>query len=196
MPPATTSTLFFCSRRQSSYACFLFIETIAFACNPLHSQPQFYPTIDWQHYCNTCCCLVVSDSLPPHGLLLTRLLCPWNLPGRNTEVGCISSSRAPSRPRDRTHVSCKSPSLQVDCLLLSYQKHIWACLWLLTLADKCPLSVNDRIGNLILPLLQIVFIIFLPGHTQVKFLDQINSFTKPSRAHQYSYSQAFIPQEN
>lgn len=56
--------------------------------------------------------------------------------------------------------------------------------------------MNDRIGNLILPLLRIVFIIFLPSHTQVKFLDQIASFTKPSRAHQYLYSQAFIPQEN
>lgn len=56
--------------------------------------------------------------------------------------------------------------------------------------------MNDRIGNLILPLLRIVFIIFLPSHTQVKFLDQTASFTKPSRAHQYLYSQAFIPQEN
>ena len=56
--------------------------------------------------------------------------------------------------------------------------------------------MSDRIGNLILPLLQIVFLIFLPAHTQVKFLDQIASSTKPSRVHQYSYSQAFIHQEN
>ena len=31
---------------------------------------------------------VVSDSLQPRGLLLTRLLCPWNFPGKNTSVGC------------------------------------------------------------------------------------------------------------
>ena len=31
---------------------------------------------------------VVSDSLQPHGLYPTRLLCPWNSPGKNTEVGC------------------------------------------------------------------------------------------------------------
>ena len=30
---------------------------------------------------------VEFDSLWPHGLY-TRLLCPWNSPGKNTEVGC------------------------------------------------------------------------------------------------------------
>ena len=30
----------------------------------------------------------MSDSLRPHGLLPTRLLCPWNFPGKNTGVGC------------------------------------------------------------------------------------------------------------
>ena len=30
---------------------------------------------------------VVSDSVRPHGLQLTRLLCPWNSPGKNTGVG-------------------------------------------------------------------------------------------------------------
>ena len=28
------------------------------------------------------------DSLQRHGLQPTRLLCPWNFPGKNTEVGC------------------------------------------------------------------------------------------------------------
>ena len=31
---------------------------------------------------------VVSDSLQPHGLQPTRLLCPWDFPGKNTGVGC------------------------------------------------------------------------------------------------------------
>ena len=30
---------------------------------------------------------VVSDSLWPHGLQSTRLLCPWNFPGKNIGVG-------------------------------------------------------------------------------------------------------------
>ena len=32
-------------------------------------------------------CLVVSDSLQPQGLEPARLLCPWDSPGKNTEVG-------------------------------------------------------------------------------------------------------------
>ena len=31
---------------------------------------------------------VVSGSLLPHGLSLTRLFCPWYFPGKNTGVGC------------------------------------------------------------------------------------------------------------
>ena len=31
---------------------------------------------------------VKSDSVRPHGLQPTRLLCPWDSPGKNTGVGC------------------------------------------------------------------------------------------------------------
>ena len=31
---------------------------------------------------------VMSNSLQPHGLQPARLLCPWDSPGKNTEVGC------------------------------------------------------------------------------------------------------------
>ena len=34
------------------------------------------------------CGAVVSDSLRPHGLQLTRFLCPRDSPGENTGVGC------------------------------------------------------------------------------------------------------------
>ena len=34
-------------------------------------------------------CSVMSNSLWPHGLQSTRLLCPWNFPGKNTRVGCV-----------------------------------------------------------------------------------------------------------
>ena len=33
-------------------------------------------------------CSVMSDSLRPHGLSLTKLLCSWDFPGKNTWVGC------------------------------------------------------------------------------------------------------------
>ena len=35
-------------------------------------------------------CSVVSDSQRPHGLQPTRLLCPWDPPGKSTGVGCHS----------------------------------------------------------------------------------------------------------
>ena len=31
---------------------------------------------------------IMSNALRPHGLLPTRLLCPWDFPGKNTGVGC------------------------------------------------------------------------------------------------------------
>ena len=33
---------------------------------------------------------VMSDSLRPHGLYPTRLVCPWDSPGKNTGRGCHS----------------------------------------------------------------------------------------------------------
>ena len=45
---------------------------------------------------------VVSDSLRLYELQPSRLLCPWNSPGKNTAVG----SHSFSQPRDRTQVSC------------------------------------------------------------------------------------------
>ena len=33
---------------------------------------------------------VESNSVGPHGLQSTRLLCPWGSPGRNIGVGCHS----------------------------------------------------------------------------------------------------------
>ena len=52
--------------------------------------------------------LVVSDSLQPHGLLPTRLLCTWDSPGRNTGVGCHALLQG---------IEPRSPTLQADSLL-------------------------------------------------------------------------------
>ena len=53
----------------------------------------------------------MSDSLRPHGLQPSRLLCLWDSPGKNivAEWVIMPSSRGSSRPKDRTHssyVSC------------------------------------------------------------------------------------------
>ena len=49
----------------------------------LTSEPPGKPKreIEWSHS-------VVSDTLQPRGLWPTRLLCPWDFPGKNTGVGC------------------------------------------------------------------------------------------------------------
>ena len=48
---------------------------------------------------------VMSNSLRVHGLWLTRLLCPWNTPGKNIRVGSHSLLQRSSPSRDRTWVS-------------------------------------------------------------------------------------------
>ena len=55
-------------------------------------------TLLWKFfYSILCCCYLVAQSsltlLRPHGLSPIRLLCPWDFPGKNTGVGCISFSR-------------------------------------------------------------------------------------------------------
>ena len=37
---------------------------------------------------SACACSVGSDSLQPHGLQPSRLLCPWDFPSKNTGAGC------------------------------------------------------------------------------------------------------------
>ena len=48
--------------------------------------PSSCPSLPWLTINHS----VMSDSLWPHGLQLTRLLCPWNSPVKNTGVGSHS----------------------------------------------------------------------------------------------------------
>ena len=63
-----------------------------------------------------CCAVlshsVMSDSLQPHGLEPTRLLCPWDSLGKNTGVGCPSPGDLPN-----PGIEPRSPALQTDSLL-------------------------------------------------------------------------------
>ena len=56
---------------------------------------------------------VVSDSLQPHGLEPTRLLCLWNSPGLNNGVGCHALLQRLFWTQGLSH---ESPVLQVDSL--------------------------------------------------------------------------------
>ena len=57
---------------------------------PLHCRQILLPSEPPGKPCKSCqfSPSVMSNSLRPHGLLPTRLLCPWGFPGKNTGVGC------------------------------------------------------------------------------------------------------------
>ena len=73
-------------------------------CNPTDSSPPGSPSLGFSskntgvrcHFLVQCMKVkresevapVVSDSSQPHGLQPTRLPCPWDFPGKSTEVGC------------------------------------------------------------------------------------------------------------
>ena len=53
-------------------------------------------------------CSVMSGSFQPHGLQPIRLLCPQNLPRKNTGVDCHFLLQGSSQPTDQIDVSCAS----------------------------------------------------------------------------------------
>ena len=60
----------------------------------------------------------MSDSLRPHGLQPTRLLCPWDFPGENTGVGCHRLLQCMTVKREsEVTQSCPTPSDPMDCSL-------------------------------------------------------------------------------
>ena len=82
-------------------------------CHPLHFLPSVFPSI--RVFSNDVLShSVVSNSLWPHGLSPTRLLCPWGF----SRQGCWSGLPFPS-PGDLPNpgIEPRSPSLQVDSLL-------------------------------------------------------------------------------
>ena len=57
--------------------------------------------------------LVTSDPLRPFWTVATRLLCPWDFPGKNTGACCHFFLWGIFPPKEQT---CISSALQVDCL--------------------------------------------------------------------------------
>jgi len=61
----------------------LILETWECCCFFVDTDEQFLPTV-----CYCVSCSVMSYFVRPHGLLLTRLLCPWDFPGKNI-IYCV-----------------------------------------------------------------------------------------------------------
>ena len=83
---------------------------------------QQCPRISFLHILTCCCCRciasVVSDSVRPHGLQPTRLLHPWDSPGKNTGVGChflLQSMKVESE--SEVIQSCPTLRDPMDCSL-------------------------------------------------------------------------------
>ena len=76
---------------------------------------------------------VVSDSLWPHGLSPTRLLCAWNSPGKHIGVGCHSLLQGifPTQVSNLALLHCRQIlshlSHQRSPLLIKIQNIIWSC---------------------------------------------------------------------
>ena len=85
-----------------------------------------------------CCCYitsVVSDSVRPHGWQPTRLLRPWDSPGKNTGVGCRCLLRAtPLTEPNSKKKSFPSPSvLEWNCENLPWMRQQW---WQCSVGDR------------------------------------------------------------
>ena len=63
----------------------------------------------------------------PHGPQPVRLLCPWDSPGKNTGVGCHSSSRESSQPRDQTHIPCIGRRMLYHWVTREARKRFFRC---------------------------------------------------------------------
>ena len=78
------------------------------------SVDTLYPIYYLKSECESVSPSVLSDSLRSHGLQTARLLCPWNSPGKNTEVGSHSLHRG-NLPNPG--IEPGSPALQAGSLL-------------------------------------------------------------------------------
>ena len=68
---------------------------------------------------------VVSHSSRPHGLQPTRLLCPWDFPGKSTEVGCHWLLHGASKSQTWLRDSTTSKTLKVQIVVIWYNFAIY-----------------------------------------------------------------------
>ena len=139
---------------------------------------------------SSCCyCLVTKLYLTllwPHGLQPTRLLCPQDFPGKNTGVGCHSSSSKSSQCRDQTHVFglagrffTTEPPGKPCSLSFVYEKCVLGSQLYLTPWNSmnCRLSGSSGHGILWVRMLEWVTIPFSGGSSQSRDQTQVSYIT-------------------
>ena len=92
-------------------------------------------------------CSVVSDSLPPQGLQPTRLLQPWDFPGKNTGVNCCFLLQGVFPTQGLTCIPCASCvgrqilhhcATSITICYLSMCVRVLSCVRLCDLLDYSP----------------------------------------------------------
>ena len=88
-----------------------------YQCLPIWYNLKELQSEKWSHS-------VVSDSSRPHGLQPTRLLCPWDSPGKNTGVGCHFLLQC-LKVKSESEVAQLCPTLSdpMDCSLSGSSVH-------------------------------------------------------------------------
>ena len=71
-----------------------------------------------------CFVLAIQLCLTLWGLQSARLLCPWNFPGKNTGVGCISLLQGILLTQGSNPVSCIAGRFFIICATRETRKHI------------------------------------------------------------------------
>ena len=112
--------------------------------SPMHESEKW----KWSHS-------VVSDWQRPHGLQPTRLLCPWDFPGKSTGVGChclVLWTKVNIQNElllfccipDAYLYPCKQEKLA--CVLCCLFSHIWlfATPWTVALQDRLSMGFSRQ----------------------------------------------------
>ena len=102
-------------------------------CSQIHqtngNSSELSPCLYYPFCCCCCCCCVasvVSNSVRPHRRQPTRLLCPWDSPGKNTGMGChflLQCMKVKSESESELTQSCPTPSDLMDCCLPGSSVH-------------------------------------------------------------------------
>ena len=111
---------------------------------------------------------VVPDSLRPNGLQPTRLLCPWDFPGKNMGVSCHFLLQGIFLTQES---NLGLPHCRQMLYPLSYhrdsiservtikKRNILTCTHMVQKGDLCPLSVKRKqTSNLLYLLMHMIFI--------------------------------------
>ena len=76
---------------------------------------------------------VMSNSLWPHGLQPTRLLCPWDFPGKSTGVGCHHLLWLNTLDHVKYHWTvlntCIVLNIQIHCVYVPQLSYPFICWW-------------------------------------------------------------------